>query len=117
MKCRWCGKEISKEYCDFDCRKAYFDHNDDEDKFKQSRKAKLIASVIVSIPLMVLFCGAGVTVMFFLLGFIIYTNPFPSAEMKKKMPLKAAVGKVKTNGVILILIGLPFLALTYTPFF
>ena len=117
MICKWCGKETNKEYCDFNCRKAYFDHNDDEDKFKASRKSKLVASVIVSIPLMILFGGAGLTVMFFLLGLVLSNNPFPSAEMKKKMPLKAAVGRVKTNGVILILIGLPFLALTYTPFF
>ena len=117
MKCRYCGTETNKEYCGFDCRKAYLDYSDEEDKYKGRRKPLLIASVIASIPLIILFCGAGVTVMFLLLGIVLITHPFISSELKKRTTLKDAINRMKTNGVILILIGLPFLFLTYTPFF
>lgn len=117
MKCKWCGKEISKDYCNFDCRKAFFDHYDDDDKFRARRKPVLIACVLVSIPFIVLFVGAGITIMFLLLGLTTICHPFPSAKLKKKMPLKNAVNRIKVNGIMLILIGLPFLALTFTPFF
>ncbi len=116
MKCKWCNKEAEKEYCSFECRKAFFDHYDEEDKYKSRRKPMLIASVLVSIPFMILFVGAGISVMFLLLGLTVYNHPFPSAELKKKMSLKSAVNRVKIKGIILILIGLPFLALTSTPF-
>ena len=118
MRCKWCGKEIGdKDYCDFDCRKAFFDHFDDEDKYKDRKKPMLIACVLVSIPFIVLFCGAGVTIMLFLLGLVMYSHPFPSAELRKKTTVKDAVYRMKTNGILVILVGLPFLFLTYTPFF
>lgn len=118
MRCKWCGKETGdKEYCNFECRKAFFDHFDEVDRFKDRRTPMLIACVLISIPLIILFCGAGVTVMFFLVGMVIYTHPFPSAKLRKKLTAEAAVGRVKTNGILLMLIGLPFLFLTYTPFF
>ena len=118
MRCKWCGKEIGdKDYCDFDCRKAFFDHFDDEDKYKDRKKPMLIACVLVSIPFIVLFCGAGVTIMFSLLGLVMYSHPFPSAELRKKTTVKDAVYRMKTNGILVILVGLPFLFLTYTPFF
>ena len=37
MKCRYCGKETNKDYCSFDCRKAYLDYSDEEDKYKERR--------------------------------------------------------------------------------
>ena len=117
MKCRYCGKETNKEYCSFECRKAFFDHFDDEDKYRARRKPLLIGSFLVSIPFIVLFCGAGVTLLFELLGIVIITHPFPSAELRKKSTPKDAVNRMITNGVILMIIGLPFLFLTYMPFF
>ena len=117
MKCKWCGKETDKDFCGFECRKAFFDHLDDEDKYKDRTKPMIIGSVIVSIPFIILFCGAGVTLMFILLGLVICTHPFPSLEIRKKISAKDAVNRVKTNGIILMLVGLPFLLLTYTPFF
>ena len=117
MNCRYCGKETNKEYCCFECRKAYLDYYDDEDKFKDRRKSLYIAALIVSIPMIVLFIGAGVTILLMLFGLITYTHPFPSQELKKKAVLKDAIRRVQTNGVIVFLAGIPFLILTYTPFF
>ena len=118
MRCKWCGKETGdKDYCDFNCRKAFFDLLDDEDKYRGRRKPMLIASIVVSIPFIILLCGAGVTIMFFLLGTVMYTHPFPSAELRKKTTTKDAVYRMKTNGLLVFLAGLPFLFLTYTPFF
>ena len=117
MKCKYCGKETAKDFCSFECRKAFLDHFDEEDKFKARRRPLIIASIAVSIPFIILFCGAGVTLMFALLGLVIITHPYPSSGLRKKFTPKKAVKLMTTNGVILILIGLPFLLLTYTPFF
>ena len=118
MRCKWCGKEISgKDYCNFDCRKAFFDHFDEEDKYRQRKKPLLIACVLVSIPFIIMFCGAGVTIMLFLLGTVMYTHPFPSTKLRKSTSTKDAVNRMKTNGILTFLAGLPFLLFTYTPFF
>jgi hypothetical protein len=55
--------------------------------------------------------------MFFLLGLVMYEHPFPSAKLRKKTSIKDAVYRMKTNGILVFLAGLPFLFLTYTPFF
>ncbi len=117
MRCRYCGKETNKEYCSFECRKAFFDHFDDEDKYKSRRKPLLIGSIIISIPFIVLFCGAGVTLMFTLMGITVITHPFPSSDLMKRTTPKDAIRRTIINGAVLIVIGLPFLLLTYTPFF
>ena len=114
MKCKYCGKETNKEYCDFDCRKAYLDYSDDEDKYAEHKKPFIILSVLVSIPVMVLFYGAGVTVMCTLIGLVLITHPFSSKELKKKVYPKAIKDRIRINGLIIILIGLPFLLLTGT---
>ena len=114
MKCRYCGKEIDKEYCGFECRKAYLDYSDDIDKFAEKKKPMLIASVLISVPVMILFFGAGVTLMFALLGLTLITHPYPSDKTKKKLYPKDAMKLMRTIGVILIIIGLPFLLLTGT---
>ena len=91
MQCKWCVKEIGdKDFCNFEGRKAFFDHLDEVDRFKDRRKPMFVACVLVSIPFIVLFCGAGITIMFFLLGMVLYTHPFPSAEQKKKMTLQVS---------------------------
>ena len=114
MKCRYCWKETEREYCSFECRKAYLDYGDDVDKTASHRKSLIIASVLISVPFMVLFYGAGVTVMCILIGLTLITHPFPSSEMMKKMPPKDAIARIRTNGIIIIIIGLPFLLLTGT---
>ena len=114
MRCRYCWKETNKEYCDFECRKAYLDYSDDEDKTGEHKKPLLIMSVIVSIPFMILFYGAGVTLMCALVGLTLITHPFPSTDMKKRMSPKDAKARVRMNGIIIIIIGLPFLLLTGT---
>ena len=114
MKCKWCNKETEKEYCSFECRKAFFDHYDEEDKFKGRRKTLILISIAVSIPFIVLFMGAGITMMFVLIGFVVITHPFTSQELRKKLTLKEAKKRVMMNGVILIIIGLPFLLLTHS---
>ena len=117
MECRYCGKESDKDFCCFECRKAFLDYFDDEDKYRGRRKTMLIASVIVSIPFILLFFGAGITLMFFLLGTTLVRCPYTKAETKKRLTVKRAKEKMITNGIILIIIGLPFLLLTRTFFF
>ena len=114
MKCRYCWKETNKEYCDFKCRKAYLDYSDDEDKTAAHKKPLLIMSVIVSIPFIVLFYGAGVTVMCTLVGLTLITHPFSSPEVKKKMSPRDAIARMRAFGVVIIVIGIPFLLLTGT---
>ena len=114
MNCKYCGKESKKEYCDFDCRKAYLDYSDEEDKYAERKKPLIIASVVVSIPFMILFYGAGVTVMCTLIGLVLITHPFSSKEMRKRVYPKAVKSRIRLNGIIIILIGLPFLLLTGT---
>lgn len=111
MKCGFCGKETNKEYCSFECKKGYLDYFDEEDKFKSHRKPTMIASVVISIPLIVLFLGLGVTVMTSLLGITLIRYPFALDGMKKKMPPKKAKQTMQLMGVLLIIIGLPFLLL------
>ena len=117
MRCRYCGKEIDKEYCDFKCRKAFLDFWDNEDKYRGRRKPLIIGAFVISIPLIILFGGGGATALFFMLGLIVMTHPYPSSKLKKNVPVRGAVLRVRINGLILMLIGLPFLFLIYTPFF
>ena len=114
MKCRYCWKETDKEYCDFECRKAYLDYSDEADKTAAHKKPLLILSVIISVPFIILFYGAGVTVMCTLIGLTLITHPFSSPGVKKKMSPKDVRTRVRMNGIIMILIGLPFLLLTGT---
>ena len=117
MKCRYCGKDTAKDYCSFECRKAYLDHFDEEDKYKERRKPLIIGSVVISIPFIILFCGAGVTLMGFLVGTVIFTHPFPPEAIKEKTTVKNAIIIMKLIGVAVIIVGIPFFLLTYTPFF
>ena len=114
MVCRYCGKETNKDYCSFKCRKAYLDYYDEEDKFKGRRKTLILISIAVSIPFIVLFMGAGITMMFVLIGSVVITHPFTSQELRKKLTVKEAKKRMMMNGAILIIIGLPFLLLTHS---
>ena len=114
MNCKYCGKESSKEYCDFECRKAYLDYSDDFDKTGAHKNPLIVMSIIVSIPFMILFYGAGVTVMCTLVGLTLITHPFVSAEAKKKMSPKDTKAKMRALGLIIIIVGIPFLLLTGT---
>jgi len=115
MKCKYCGKETNKEYCDFDCRKKYLDYFDEEDKYRSRRKPLMIIALIVSIPFIIIFYGLGVTIMFALQGLILITHPFATVEMKKKMTPKSAKTRMQLIGLALILIGIPFLILIHIP--
>jgi len=115
MRCKYCWKDTDdKEYCSFECRKAYLDFSDNEDRTGARKKPLLIASVLVSIPFIILFYGAGVTLMCTLIGITLITHPFPSQEVRKNLPPKDAQGAVVKNGIMFIIIGLPFLLLTGT---
>ena len=114
MKCKYCWKETDKEYCDFDCRKAYLDYSDDFDKTGAHKNPLIVMSIIVSIPFMILFYGAGVTLMCTLIGLILITHPFAFSDMKKKISPKDAIARVRMNGIIIIIVGIPFLLLTGT---
>ena len=117
MKCRYCGKESPKEYCSFECRKAYLDLFDDEDKAGDSRRPFLIGSVLVSIPVMILFGGPGVTLMCALIGLTLITHPFPDKKLKGMIPIKKAVNQIKVIGVLIIAVGIPFAFFYWMPFF
>ena len=112
MKCRYCWKETNKEFCNFKCRKAYLDHHDEEDKTAARKRPLLVMSFVFSIPLIVLFGGAGVTVMCILMGIVLIRHPFPPKEMKRKMSPKAKREMMMILGIVLIIAGLPFLLLT-----
>ena len=114
MKCRYCWKETEKEYCSFECRKAYLDYFDNKDKTGEHKRPLIIFSVLISIPFMILFYGAGVTLMCTLIGLILITHPFAFSDMKKKISPKDAIARVRMNGVIIIIVGIPFLLLTGT---
>ena len=114
MKCKYCWKETDKEYCDFDCRKAYLDYNDDIDKSAEHQKPLLIMSVIISAPFIVLFYGLGVTVMCALIGLTLITHPFIPSDKRKRMSPKDAKTRMTVIGILIIVIGIPFLLLTGT---
>ena len=118
MNCRYCGKETAdKDYCSFECRKAYLDLYDDRDKNHEYKKPLIILAFVISVPVFVLFGGPGVTLLCLIIGATIITHPFPSKKMKEKMTVKKAVHMMKITGVVIILIGLPFVFFYWTPFF
>ena len=117
MKCRYCGKETAKEYCSFECRKAYLDLFDEEDKAGDSRRPFIIGSILISIPVIVLFGGPGVTLMCALVGLTLLTHPFPDKVLKEKIAIKKAVTQIKVIGVLIIVIGIPFVFFYWMPFF
>ena len=117
MKCRYCGKESSKQYCSFECRKAYLDLFDDEDKTGDSRRPFIIGSILISIPVIVLFGGPGVTLMCALVGLTLITHPFPDKVLMEKTVIKKAVTQIKVIGVLIIAIGIPFAFFYWMPFF
>ena len=55
-----------------------------------------------------------VVVSLLLIGLVLITHPFSSKEMRKRVYPKVVRSRIKMNGIILILIGLPFLLLTGT---
>ena len=114
MKCRYCWKETNKEYCDFNCRKAYLDYSDEKDKVSEHQKPLIILSAVFSIPFIVLFYGLGVTVFCTLLGLVLITHPFTFASRRKKISPKQAKTRVMILGIVIIVVGLPFLLLTGT---
>ena len=116
MKCKYCGKETNKEYCDFDCRKSYLDYFDEEDKYKSRRRPLMIAAIVISIPFIIIFYGLGVTIMCILEGLILITHPFATAKMKAKaMTPKSVKNTMQLIGLALMLIGIPFLLLINMP--
>ena len=115
MKCKYCGKETNKEYCDFECRKRFLDYFDEEDKYRSRRVPLMVVALALSVPFIIFFYGLGITVMFVLQGLIIITHPFATVDMKKKMTPKAAKGRMQMIGLALIIIGIPFLILAHFP--
>ena len=117
MKCRYCGKETAKEYCSFECRKAYLDLFDEEDKAGDSRRPFIIGSILVSIPVIILFGGPGITLLCALIGLTLFTHPFPDRLLKEKTAIKKGVTQIKVLAVLIIAIGIPFAFFYWMPFF
>lgn len=116
-KCEYCSKEISyfEQYCCDEC------HNNARKFFNTTEKNRKLFSVfniigVVGLAIGLFWCvfqiGIGNIIAgsaAFVLGVLYFFLPFPTPDMIKKSQIKKAVKRVKTLGIIGIVIGLGLL--------